>query len=341
MKFVNTLRNGFFSLCLAAVVLLLTANRRYFLFCEPADHEEHFFHPDNMVKANRKLLAANNRSASPAEDCIPLFSRKSKPRLAFVETAKSDLASSRHDKVTAPLQSMDRTFIKEIAISTKSTTAGEPKIITSDVTNVGKEAPLILANGKANTTSQHTTSPTNKNKQDKIKEEATVKEDTVSISSFSPIKSLVDRSAMDKVVKTTGKLLDSSQHVLDANKLADSSLTTITKPASSTIKQEMQTEVTTSDAKHGAEAPTLTTPTITKIPGKMTDSSINGLDQSTTKHDKPLNILLLYPDDWRHDTIGVAGTQPVITPFLDSFAKEGVRFTHNCVTTSICWISRA
>ena len=39
---------------------------------------------------------------------------------------------------------------------------------------------------------------------------------------------------------------------------------------------------------------------------------------------------------------GVAGTLPVHTPFLDWLAREkGIRFTHNCVTTSVCWISRA
>ncbi|GKY97296.1 hypothetical protein MPSEU_000688000 [Mayamaea pseudoterrestris] len=56
---------------------------------------------------------------------------------------------------------------------------------------------------------------------------------------------------------------------------------------------------------------------------------------------KRLNILILYPDDMRHDSLGVAGTQAVQTPFLDSLARKGMRFTHNCVTTSICWISRA
>ncbi len=56
---------------------------------------------------------------------------------------------------------------------------------------------------------------------------------------------------------------------------------------------------------------------------------------------KPLNILFLYADDWRHDTLGVARTQPVKTPFLDKFSRDGIRFTHNCVTTSMCWISRA
>ena len=55
---------------------------------------------------------------------------------------------------------------------------------------------------------------------------------------------------------------------------------------------------------------------------------------------KPLNILILYPDDWRHDSIG--GVAPIVhTPFLNELASEGIRFTHNMVTTSICWISRA
>jgi len=53
------------------------------------------------------------------------------------------------------------------------------------------------------------------------------------------------------------------------------------------------------------------------------------------------NILLLYADDWRHDTLGCAGNPVVKTPHLDQLAKEGVRFTHACVTTSICGVSRA
>ena len=55
---------------------------------------------------------------------------------------------------------------------------------------------------------------------------------------------------------------------------------------------------------------------------------------------KPLNIIILYPDDWRYDDIG--GTAPVVrTPFLNQLAKMGIHFTYNAVTTSICWISRA
>jgi arylsulfatase A-like enzyme len=56
--------------------------------------------------------------------------------------------------------------------------------------------------------------------------------------------------------------------------------------------------------------------------------------------EKP-NIVILYADDWRFDTLGCAGNPIVKTPHLDALAKEGVRFTRNCVTTSICGISRA
>lgn len=53
------------------------------------------------------------------------------------------------------------------------------------------------------------------------------------------------------------------------------------------------------------------------------------------------NVVLLYADDWRHDTLGVAGHPVVQTPHLDALADRGVRFTHCSVTTSICSISRA
>ena len=56
---------------------------------------------------------------------------------------------------------------------------------------------------------------------------------------------------------------------------------------------------------------------------------------------KPLNIVVLYADDWRYDTLGCAGNPVVKTPNLDRLAQEGFRFTHACVTTSICGVSRA
>lgn len=57
--------------------------------------------------------------------------------------------------------------------------------------------------------------------------------------------------------------------------------------------------------------------------------------------EKPLNIVVLYADDWRFDTLGSAGHPVLKTPHLDQLAKEGVRFTHNGVTTAICGVSRA
>jgi arylsulfatase len=62
--------------------------------------------------------------------------------------------------------------------------------------------------------------------------------------------------------------------------------------------------------------------------------------RNTSPTAKP-NILILYADDWRHDTLGVAGNPIVKTPHLDQLAKEGVRFRRAYVTTSICGVSRA
>jgi arylsulfatase A-like enzyme len=56
---------------------------------------------------------------------------------------------------------------------------------------------------------------------------------------------------------------------------------------------------------------------------------------------KPMNVLILYGDDWRHDVLGVAGHPVIKTPHLDKLAGEGIRFTRNYVTTSICGVSRA
>ena len=56
---------------------------------------------------------------------------------------------------------------------------------------------------------------------------------------------------------------------------------------------------------------------------------------------KPLNVLILHADDWRYNTLGCAGNAVVKTPRLDQLAAEGTRFTHACVTTSICGVSRA
>jgi choline-sulfatase len=53
------------------------------------------------------------------------------------------------------------------------------------------------------------------------------------------------------------------------------------------------------------------------------------------------NILFLFADDQRHNTLGVAGHPIVQTPTLDQLANQGVRFNNAFVTTSVCWVSRA
>mmetsp|Transcript_8181 Transcript_8181/g.11796 ORF Transcript_8181/g.11796 Transcript_8181/m.11796 type:complete len:433 (-) Transcript_8181:750-2048(-) len=62
---------------------------------------------------------------------------------------------------------------------------------------------------------------------------------------------------------------------------------------------------------------------------------------TTTTSSDGMNIVLLYADDWTYKTLGAMGNTFVKTPHLDALASEGILFTHNCVTTSICWISRA
>jgi arylsulfatase len=63
--------------------------------------------------------------------------------------------------------------------------------------------------------------------------------------------------------------------------------------------------------------------------------------QPTVANEPAMNVLVLYADDWRHDTLGCAGNPIVKTPRLDELATEGIRFRRNYVTTSICGVSRA
>ena len=66
---------------------------------------------------------------------------------------------------------------------------------------------------------------------------------------------------------------------------------------------------------------------------------VSGLRAAATS--ERLNVVVLYGDDWRHDSLGCAGNPVVKTPRLDALARTGVRFTHNYVTTAICGVSRA
>jgi arylsulfatase A-like enzyme len=53
-----------------------------------------------------------------------------------------------------------------------------------------------------------------------------------------------------------------------------------------------------------------------------------------------MNIVLFYADDWTWSNLGFVN-HVVKTPNIDEMARNGIHFPHNCVTTSICWQSRA
>jgi arylsulfatase len=65
------------------------------------------------------------------------------------------------------------------------------------------------------------------------------------------------------------------------------------------------------------------------------------LPMSRLAAEAPYNFVFLLADDWRFDTLGVAGNPVVKTPHLDQLAADGFRFTHARVTTSICGVSRS
>ena len=57
--------------------------------------------------------------------------------------------------------------------------------------------------------------------------------------------------------------------------------------------------------------------------------------------EKRPNLIFLLTDDQRWDALGCMGNPIVRTPHVDAMAADGVLFTNNFVTTSICMTSRA
>jgi arylsulfatase A-like enzyme len=58
------------------------------------------------------------------------------------------------------------------------------------------------------------------------------------------------------------------------------------------------------------------------------------------KKKKTPNIALFYADDWTMKVLGKFDKH-VKTPNIDAMADNGMIFTNNCVTTSVCWSSRS
>ena len=115
------------------------------------------------------------------------------------------------------------------------------------------------------------------------------------------------------------------------------------EPNNTTTSTLKQTLLTTNTKPDNQEPNNTTTNTLKQTPSSIQDNQETPNTSTTTNSEKEkLNVLLLYADDWRFDTLGVAGNPIVQTPVLDQLAQtEGMRFTENCVTTSVCWCSRA
>jgi hypothetical protein len=133
--------------------------------------------------------------------------------------------------------------------------------------------------------------------------------------------------------------------------LAHNHTTTTTKvdpqvdPRRRTDQQQTPLVVDDHASSSASQQQEITTPVESSSSSIPNDGPLdNGGTTTTTPpppQHKPLNIVLLYADDWSYSSLGVAGNSYVQTPRLDDMAKSGIYFTHNCVTSSICMQSRA
>jgi len=63
-------------------------------------------------------------------------------------------------------------------------------------------------------------------------------------------------------------------------------------------------------------------------------------EPTEAKNSQRLNVALFYADDWTMKVLGKLDKH-VKTPNIDKMADNGMMFTNNCVTTSVCWASRS
>jgi len=121
---------------------------------------------------------------------------------------------------------------------------------------------------------------------------------------------------------------------------------------SPSIKSRKQQEIaalalastSTASTKTGSTSTASTSTASTKTTTTATTTTTKSTTTTTaTNHRRrPLNIVVFFPDDMSHKSLqDVSGADYVQTPFLSALAADGVRFTRNAVTSSICWMSRA
>eukprot|EP00980_Cylindrotheca_fusiformis_P022907 scaffold9903_cov94-Cylindrotheca_fusiformis.AAC.1 len=96
------------------------------------------------------------------------------------------------------------------------------------------------------------------------------------------------------------------------------------------------------EAVQTGAAPQIAHTYLTSKPAKMVERDAATADEEEVAGDQeePLNIVLFYADDWTLKVVGKLN-RLVNTPNIDKMADNGMMFTQNCVTTSVCWISRA
>ncbi|MCU0362862.1 MAG: sulfatase-like hydrolase/transferase [Bacteroidales bacterium] len=70
----------------------------------------------------------------------------------------------------------------------------------------------------------------------------------------------------------------------------------------------------------------------------LSNACIPGRQNSESRK---MNVLFLLADDLRWNSLGCAGTDFLVTPNIDALARDGIRFSNACVTTSISMVSRA
>lgn len=59
------------------------------------------------------------------------------------------------------------------------------------------------------------------------------------------------------------------------------------------------------------------------------------------RQQKQKNLIFVFADQWRGSAMGFAGEDPVVTPNMDRFCREGVYFTNACSTFPLCTPHRA
>src|SRR5438093_345738 len=65
-----------------------------------------------------------------------------------------------------------------------------------------------------------------------------------------------------------------------------------------------------------------------------------GISRSETKNNKP-NILLIFADDLGYADLGCQGGKDILTPNIDSLARNGIRCTSGYVSCPVCSPTRA